>query len=145
ETVAIGSSEKTSDNTETTDRTTSETTPTNTSDSRTTEQSVASVSDQIVVDVPLTPSDAIAETLLLDGLTFELNNDAKTATLTGWYGDAPKGDLSIPSQVKHGSSTYRVTSVGLSSDNADHAVKSSDTTSKTLGGVHIFLAQSFAL
>ncbi|MEG0759502.1 MAG: leucine-rich repeat protein, partial [Raoultibacter sp.] len=134
ETVAIGSSEKTSDNTETTDRTTSETTPTNTSDSRTTEQSVASVSDQIVVDVPLTPSDAIAETLLLDGLTFELNNDAKTATLTGWYGDAPKGDLSIPSQVKHGSSTYRVTSVGLSSDNADHAVKSSDTTSKTLGG-----------
>lgn len=106
--------------------------------------STASDKTHIAAEVPLAPSTATTETLLLDGLTFELDNTAKTATLTGWYSEAPKGDLSIPSQVNHGTNSYTVTSIGLSTNNLDQAVQANNTTNKPLGGVHIFFALSFA-
>jgi len=52
------------------------------------------------------------ETILTDGLTFEVNREAGTAALVGWYGNSPAGDLSIPTQVCDGVDTYRVTSLG---------------------------------
>ncbi|MEG0757756.1 MAG: hypothetical protein RR505_05055, partial [Raoultibacter sp.] len=58
---------------------------------------------QITTDVALgTTPDMQTETLLVDGLTYLVDRESKSATLTGWYGNAPAGDLSVPSQVSDG-------------------------------------------
>ncbi|MEG0323615.1 MAG: hypothetical protein RR619_06420, partial [Raoultibacter sp.] len=49
-----------------------------------------------------TTPDMQTETLLVDGLTYLVDRESKSATLTGWYGNAPAGDLSVPSQVSDG-------------------------------------------
>lgn len=68
---------------------------------------------QITTDVAVgAPSSTQAETLLVDGLTYLIDPEAKTATLTGWYGNAPTGDLSIPSQVTDGKIVFKVEFAG---------------------------------
>lgn len=82
--------------------------------------------DEIVEELKPTQIAAVAtvesdkqsgNTLLLDGLIYDLNTQNYTAVLTGWYGEAPKDDLSIPTTVSDGKALY---------------------TLKALGGVHIF-------
>ncbi|MEG0758631.1 MAG: hypothetical protein RR505_09495, partial [Raoultibacter sp.] len=57
---------------------------------------------QITTEVSLGTPDATSDTLLTDGLTYQLNHTTTTATLTGYYGKAPEGDLVIPSTVTDG-------------------------------------------
>ncbi|WP_180326694.1 hypothetical protein [Raoultibacter phocaeensis] len=64
-------------------------------------------------DVPLAeknPKPAVG-TLVFDGLEYELNQDGETVTLVGFHGDAPRGDLVIPSRIKSGEDEYSVTRV----------------------------------
>lgn len=76
-------------------------------------ETAASKPTQITTDVAVGTSSSIqAETLLVDGLTYLIDPESKTATLTGWYGEAPKGDLSIPSQVTDGKIVFKVENAG---------------------------------
>lgn len=77
-------------------------------------------------------TDTASVTVLVSGLTYEVNQANATATLTGWYGKAPAGDLTIPAQVKNESSVYDVTSIGISSHNANDS-----NTRNSLGGAWI--------
>ncbi|MEG0375621.1 MAG: hypothetical protein RR505_01820 [Raoultibacter sp.] len=95
-------------------------------------------SHRVTADVPLSAQPSVSQTLLFDGLTYQLDHVKQTATLVGWHGEAPKGELAIPSQVNDGSIIYTVAAVGLSDDEIEN-------TQKPLGGVHIFSAQNFVL
>lgn len=69
--------------------------------------------NQITTQVDIkTTDDTTSETLLLDGLTYALNQETKTATLTGWYGSAPKGNLSLPSTVSDGKFVFTLQRIG---------------------------------
>lgn len=63
---------------------------------------------QITTDVTLGTSSDQTETLLVDGLTYLVDHKTESATLTGWYGNAPAGDISVPSQVSDGKVVFRV-------------------------------------
>ncbi|MEG0376384.1 MAG: hypothetical protein RR672_12195, partial [Raoultibacter sp.] len=64
---------------------------------------------QITTDVALgTTPDTQTETLLVDGLTYLVDRESQSATLTGWYGNAPTGALSIPSEITDGKNTFKV-------------------------------------
>ncbi|MEG0375980.1 MAG: hypothetical protein RR672_10125 [Raoultibacter sp.] len=68
---------------------------------------------QITTDVTLgTTPDTQAEALLQDGLIYLVDHELQTATLTGWYGNAPTGDLSVPSQVTDGKTIFKVQFAG---------------------------------
>ncbi|MEG0759125.1 MAG: hypothetical protein RR505_12010 [Raoultibacter sp.] len=68
---------------------------------------------QITTDVVLgATSDTQTETLLVDGLTYLVNYASESATLTGWYGNAPTGNLSIPSEIADGKNTFKVQFAG---------------------------------
>ncbi|MEG0323080.1 MAG: hypothetical protein RR619_03715 [Raoultibacter sp.] len=67
---------------------------------------------QITTEVSLGTPDATSDTLLTDGLTYQLNHTTTTATLTGYYGKAPEGDLVIPSTVTDGKTTYTLKFAG---------------------------------
>ncbi|MEG0322463.1 MAG: hypothetical protein RR619_00585 [Raoultibacter sp.] len=68
---------------------------------------------QITTDVALgTTPDTQTETLLQDGLSYLVDRESQSATLTGWYGNAPAGDLSVPSQVSDGKVIFRVEIAG---------------------------------
>ncbi len=54
---------------------------------------------------------AMAETIVSGGLKFETNADG-TCTLTGYFTNAPTGELSIPATVNAGEAEYEVTAVG---------------------------------
>ncbi|MEG0376394.1 MAG: hypothetical protein RR672_12245 [Raoultibacter sp.] len=70
-------------------------------------------SSQITIDVTLgTTPDTQTETLLVDGLTYLVDRESQSATLTGWYGNAPAGDLSVPSQVTDGKTIFKVEFAG---------------------------------
>lgn len=75
--------------------------------------SPASKHSQITTDVVVGVStDTQAETLLVDGLTYLVDHASESATLTGWYGSAPTGDLSVPAQVSDGNVIFRVENAG---------------------------------
>ncbi|MEG0758059.1 MAG: hypothetical protein RR505_06585 [Raoultibacter sp.] len=68
---------------------------------------------QITTVVPLgTTPDNQTETLLHDGLTYLVDRESESATLTGWYGNAPTGDLSVPSEIADGKNVFRVEFAG---------------------------------
>ncbi|MEG0376723.1 MAG: hypothetical protein RR672_13905 [Raoultibacter sp.] len=70
-------------------------------------------SSQITTDVTLgTTPDTRTETLLVDGLTYLVDYSSLSATLTGWYGNVPTGDLSIPSEITDGKNTFKVQFAG---------------------------------
>lgn len=68
---------------------------------------------QVTAEVALAkPEGAQRETVLTDGLIYDLDKSDLTATLTGWYGTAPKGDLSLPSEVVSNGKHYILNSLG---------------------------------
>ncbi|MFW4356391.1 hypothetical protein [Gordonibacter sp. KGMB07426] len=73
----------------------------------------AATSAQTKGEVALSPEAARASlgTIVVDGLTYEVNPDGASVALVGWHGTAPTGDLSIPSQVTSGADTYTVTAL----------------------------------
>lgn len=71
-----------------------------------------STTTQLTAAVAIDSANKATETLLTDGLTYELNREDNTATLIGWYGDAPKGDIFIPSQVLDSENIFSVHKIG---------------------------------
>lgn len=69
-------------------------------------------STQITSEVAVGTPDATSNTLLVDGLTYQLNHTTNEATLTGYYGNTPEGDIIIPSTVTDGKTTYTLKIAG---------------------------------
>lgn len=110
-------------------------------------------SPQTSADVVLGADPETSKTILVDGLEYEVNIQAKTASLVGWYGSNPTKDISLPSSVADGTATYSVVAIGKTPDattsstssNSNNSDKPSATSNKALGGVHILMPQNFSL
>lgn len=68
---------------------------------------------QVTAEIALaTPDTMQLETVLTDGLIYSLNNENLTASLTGWYGKAPAGDLVLSPEVVSSGKHYTLDSLG---------------------------------
>ncbi|MEG0759745.1 MAG: hypothetical protein RR505_15140, partial [Raoultibacter sp.] len=68
---------------------------------------------QVTAEIALiTPDSPQIETVLADGLMYTLNNKDLTATLTGWYGAAPAGDIVLSPKIVNNGKQFTLKSLG---------------------------------
>ena len=58
----------------------------------------------------------MAGEIRFDGFSYSVNADGETVSLSGWYGTAPDGSVSIPSEVRSGNDSFAVTRIGVPND-----------------------------
>ncbi|MEG0323653.1 MAG: hypothetical protein RR547_01055 [Raoultibacter sp.] len=92
---------------------------------------------QTTAEVSVDGDGALHKTVLVDGLEYRVNTETATASLVGWYGEAPSGDLVIPSQVFDDITSYSV--VALGDPDGVQLGESIDSNPKSAGGGAISL------
>ncbi|MFI3239233.1 MAG: leucine-rich repeat domain-containing protein, partial [Bacteroidales bacterium] len=59
------------------------------------------------------PLTTLAGTITVNDIIYETNDDDMTASITGYSGDKPTGDLVLPNTVTDAEREYTVTSIGF--------------------------------
>ncbi|MFI3240238.1 MAG: leucine-rich repeat domain-containing protein [Bacteroidales bacterium] len=60
------------------------------------------------------PQTSLADTVTVNNITYETNDDDMTASITGYSGDRPSGELILPNTITSNDNEYTVTSIGSS-------------------------------